>query len=110
MDDTTLMEVVPKGESSNIQSTVSDIQNQSYALKFTSNDDKSKEMRIQFNKCNTSQLLNSVTINGKQAGLIFESKVLGLTIRSALKRKSHIDNIVKNSIQKIVSFATIKTR
>ena len=48
-DHTTLTEVVPRGERSNVQSAVNDIQNQSKALRFTLDDDKSKEMRTQFN-------------------------------------------------------------
>ena len=44
VDDTTLTEVVPRGECSNVQSAVNDIQNQSNALKFILNNDKCKEM------------------------------------------------------------------
>ena len=67
IDDTTLTEVVPRGESSNVQSAVNVIQNLSNALRFTLNNDKCKEIRIQFNKCNTNQELHPVTINGEQA-------------------------------------------
>ena len=49
-DATTLIEAVPRGECSNVQSWVNDIQNQSNALRFTLNVDKCKEMRIQFDK------------------------------------------------------------
>ena len=65
VDDTTLTEVVPRGECSNVQSAVNDIQNQSNALNVVLNNDKCKEMRIQFNKCNTNQQLHPVTINDK---------------------------------------------
>ena len=85
VDDTSPTEVVPRGQCSNVQSAVNDIQNQSNALRFTLNDNKCKEMRIQFNKCTTNQQLHPVTTNDKQAELIFESKVSGLTIRSDLK-------------------------
>ena len=102
------MEVVPRGGNSNFQSAVNDIQNQSSALKFTLNDDKCKEMRIQFNKNNANQQLRPVTINGKQAELIFESKVLGLTIRSDLKWNSHIDNIVKKASKRLYFLRQLK--
>ena len=101
MDDMTLMEVVPRGGSSNVQFTVNDIENQSYTLKFTLNDDKCTEMRIQFNECNVKQQLHPVTINNEQAEFIFESKVLGLTIRSNLKCNSYIDNIVKKAPKRL---------
>ena len=48
VDDTTLAEIVPKGTRSDIQAAVDDICRQSNALKFTLNEDKCKEMRIQF--------------------------------------------------------------
>ena len=86
VNDTTLAEVIPRGGDSNIQSAVDDIQNQSNTLKFTLNEDKCKEMRIQFSRDNTNyQQLPLVTINGKQVNLAFQSKVLGLTISSDLK-------------------------
>ena len=71
VNDTTLMELIPSGGSSNVQFAVNDIQNQSNAL---INEDKCKEMRIQFNKCNTNQKLHPVTINGKQAELVLKGK------------------------------------
>ena len=85
-----------------------DIQNQSTVLKFVLNNDKCKEMRIQFNKCNTNQQLHPVTINGKQAELIFESKVLCLTIRSDLKWNSHIDKIVKRASKRMYFLQQLK--
>ena len=84
VENMTLMEVVPRGGSSNVQSAVNDIQNQFYALKFTLNDDKCKEMRIQFNKDNANQQLRPVTINGKQAKLIFEN---GTVIKTILLKR-----------------------
>ena len=96
VDDTTLAEVIPKGWDSNIQSAVDDIQNQSNTLKFTLNEDKCKEMRIQFSRDNTNyQQLPLVTINNQHVDLAFQRKVLGLTISSDLKWNSYIDNIVK---------------
>ena len=77
VDDTTLAEVIPRGGDSNIQSAVDDIQNQSNTLKFTLNEDKCKDMRIQFSRDNTNyQQLPLVTINGKQVDLAFQSRVL----------------------------------
>ena len=58
-------------------------------------------MRIQFNKCTTNQQLHPVTTNDKQAELIFESKVSGLTIRSDLKWNSHIDKVVKKASKRM---------
>jgi hypothetical protein len=54
VDDTTPAEILPKDTSSNIQSAVNKIYDQSNALKFTLNEDKCKEMRIQFSKSDPS--------------------------------------------------------
>ena len=61
-------------------------------------------MRIQFNKDNANQQLRPVTINGKQAELIFDSKDLGLIIRSDLNWNSHIGNIVKKASKRLYTF------
>ena len=58
-------------------------------------------MRIHFNKDNVNQQIRPETINGKQAELIFKSKVLGLTIRRDLKWNSHIDNTVKKASKRL---------
>ena len=52
----TVSEIVPKNMTSNIQSIVDDIQSQSESLKFTLNEDKCQEMRIQFSKAQSQCL------------------------------------------------------
>ena len=109
VDDTTLAEVIPRGGDSNIQSAVDDIQNQSKTLKFTLNEDKCKEIRIQFSRDNTNyQQLPLGTINGKQVDLAFQSKVLGLTISSDLNWNGHIDNIVKKASKRLYFLRQLK--
>jgi hypothetical protein len=66
-------------------------------------------MRIQFNRYNTNyQQPPLVTINGKQVGLVFQRKVLGLTISSDLKWNSHIDNIVKKASKRLYFLRQLK--
>ena len=48
VDDLTITEVVPKGLTSDMQTTVNSIHSQSVNLRFTMNEDKCKEMKIQF--------------------------------------------------------------
>ncbi len=66
-------------------------------------------MRIQFSRYNTNyQQLHLVAINGKQVDLVFQSKVLGLTIRSDLKWNSHINNIVKKASKRLYFLRQLK--
>ena len=60
---------------SNIKSIVDDIQSQSESLKFTLNENKCQEMRIQFSKVQSQCL--PLTIYSKEPALVNQAKMLG---------------------------------
>ena len=68
---------------SSIQSIVDDIQSQSDSLKFTLNEDKCKEMRIQFSKMQSQCL--PLTIYCNEQALLNQDKVLGVIISKDFK-------------------------
>ena len=107
VDDTTLAEIVPKGTRSDIQAAVDDICRQSNALKFTLNEDKCKEMRIQFTKSDSCQP-SPITINDNELDTISEVKILGLTLRSDLKWNSHVNNIIKKASKRLYFLRQLK--
>ena len=80
---------------SNIQSIVDHIQSQSESLKFTLNEDKCQEMRIQFSKVQSRCL--PLTIYSKELALVNQVKVLGVIISNDLKWNSHVDSIVRKA-------------
>ena len=67
---------------SNIQSIVDDIQSQSESLKFTLNENKCQEMRIQFSKVQSQCL--PLTIYSKELALVNEAKMFGNIISNDL--------------------------
>ena len=82
VDDLTVSEIVPKNMTSNIQSIVDDIQSQSESLKFTLNENKCQEMRIQFSKVQSQCL--PLTIYSKELALVNEAKMFGNIISNDL--------------------------
>ena len=83
VDDLTVSKIVPKNMTSNMQSIVDDIQSQSDSLKFTLNEDKCEEMRIQFSKVQSQCL--PLTIYSKELALVNQAKVLGVIISKDFK-------------------------
>ena len=82
VDDLTVSEIVSKNMTSNIQSIVDDIQSQSESLKFTLNEDKCQEMRIQFSKVQSQCL--PLTIYSKKLALVNQAKMFGNIISNDL--------------------------
>ena len=84
---------------SNIQSIVDDIQSQSKSLKFTLNENKCQEMRIQFSKVQFQCL--PLTIYSKELALVNQAKMLGVIISNDLKWNSHVDSILRKASKRI---------
>ena len=106
VDDTTITEEVPKGDTSKMQLATNKIQDQSINLKFTLNKNKCKEMRVCFAKLERPDIL-PVVINNKEIELTFSAKILGLIVGSDLKwnDQSNFEEI----IQTIVLSTAIET-
>ena len=78
VDDTSILEIVSKDSSSNIQASVDSFETQCSRSKFELNEDKCKEFRVDLNKFPANP--TPVLIHGKPLEVTKETKLLGLTI------------------------------
>ena len=69
------------------------------ANKFVLNQDKCKELRLDFSKSTANP--DSVLVYGEPIDLINESKLLGLTISHDLKWNTHIESVIKKASKRI---------
>ena len=101
VDDLTVYEIVTRfgSCSSDIQHAVSEIEEWSESNLFRLNENKCKELRINFAK--NRNPFPPIRINGKPLQVVEEVKLLRLTIANNLKWNSHVNNIVAKSSKKI---------
>ena len=92
-DDTTVSEVVPKEQASNVQKIVDRVEDWSRVNKFQLNSDKCKELRISFAKNKVDLFL--VVVDGRILKVVDHAKLLGVTITSNLSWNMHMSEIVK---------------
>jgi hypothetical protein len=78
VDDTTLAEVVPRNSQSQMQSAVSGVEKWSKNNKLQLNEDKCKEMIVDFKK--VKHQLKTIIINSKELELVSSAKILGVII------------------------------
>ncbi|PFX14576.1 putative phospholipid-transporting ATPase IA [Stylophora pistillata] len=95
VNDTTVAEIVPRGESSNIQSAVHAVETWSYDQRMTLNADKCKVMNIDFKK--NKHAFELVTVNGKDLSVVSSAKVLGVTLSNDLTGNDHISEAIKKA-------------
>ena len=88
VDDLTISETAPKSGVSIIQNSVNSIKEWSDNNLFRLHDGKCKEFKIDF-KLNRS-IFSPISINDKQIEIVNEVKLLGMTLRSDLRRNSHV--------------------
>lgn len=88
VDDTTILKIVPKDLSSNIQALVDSFETQCSTNKFELNENKCKEFRIDFSKSPANP--TPVLVHRKPLESIKETKLLDLTISNNLKWNTHI--------------------
>ena len=91
-DDSTISEVIPRTENSNLQDIVDQVANWSNNNKFQLNSGKCKELRINFTKdpCRDEP----VKVNDKHFEAVTSAKILGMTITDDLKWNVHVANIL----------------
>ena len=106
VDDLTVSEIVPKGMASNMQPVIDAIHTQSAERRFTLNEDKCKEMRIQFSKTETQ--CSPLTINSKELELVRKVKVLGIIISNDLKWNCHVDYVIKKASKRMYFLRQLK--
>ena len=106
VDDLTVYETVTRFGSSDIQHAVSEIEEWSESNLFRLNENKCKELRIDFAK--NRNPFPPIKINGKPLQVVEEVKLLGLTIANNLKWNSHVNNIVAKSSKRIYLLVQLK--
>ena len=109
VDDTTLFEVVYKGKSSSIQQSVDDVQEWTRSNLAELNENKCKELRIDFSRKQTqTNHVNPIRVNGKEIEVVYHTKILSLTVSSDCKWKMHIDNIVSKASKRLYLIKQLK--
>ena len=98
VDDITISEILKKHPRSTIQLAVDEVQNWTETNLAELNEDKCKELRIDFSRnSNRSNMLAPIMVNGKELELVSHAKILGLTVSSNLKWTAHVEKIVSKA-------------
>ena len=106
VDDTTVSEVVKKGDTSKAQDAVSTVENWSSSNGLHLNADKCKELLVDFKT--TKQSFDPLTVNGKKLPVVKSAKILGLTISSNLKWTDHINEVIKKANKRLYFIILLK--
>ena len=88
VDDTTISEIVAKGNESKSQLITNQVIQWSIDNRVQLNNDKCKELRISFAK--KSPEFNPILINGEELEIVQSAKLLGVTISHNLSWNNHI--------------------
>ncbi|XP_068689994.1 uncharacterized protein [Montipora foliosa] len=99
VDDTTFAEIVPRGASSEIQKAVDKVVDWSKDQRMHLNEDKCKEIRIDFKKNKHS--FDPVLINGKDLSVVKNAKILGVTISNDPKWNVHAEQAIKKANKRL---------
>ena len=96
VDETTVSDVVAKGNASKAQNTVNQVIEWSHVNRVQLNPDKCKELRISFARSPVE--LDAVVIDRKEVEVASTGpKLLGLTISANLTWNAHIEEVVKKA-------------
>ena len=106
VDDTTISDTISKNQDSHIQAAVDTLVNHVSADKFQLNDNKCKELRINFSTKNTTSF-DSVVVNGMPIELVASAKILGLNVSGDLKWNWQIDSIIKKAKKRLYSLSRL---
>ena len=85
IDETTISEIVSKGNTSTMQNSVDLVQHWSITNKLLLHDSKSKELRFCFTRSDHALLHESVVVCGNELEVVTHARILVLTISSDLK-------------------------
>ena len=106
VNDTTVSEVVSKGNTSKVQSIVNQVLEWSHVNRVQLNPDKCKELRISF-AWNPVEL-DTVVIDRKEVEVVSNAKLLGLTISANLTWNVNIKEVVKKSSKRLYFLVQLK--
>jgi hypothetical protein len=95
IDNTTISEVVSKGNKSTMQTSVDVVQNWSITNKLQLHNSKCEELRFCFTRSDHASLQESAVVCGNQLDVVTHARILGLTISSDLKWNKYILNGIK---------------
>ena len=97
--ETTISEVVKKGDISKAQDVVSTVENWSSSNGLHLNADKCKKLQIDLKT--TKQSFDPLTVNGKKLPVVKNAKIVGLTISNNLKWSDHINEVIKKANKRL---------
>ena len=106
VDDTTLSESFSRNENSQMQLSVSNLQQWSTTNNMMINPTKTKEMIIYFGKDKLN--VPAITIDGNEIERVEEVKLVGIHITNNLKWNTHVDLMCKKASTKIYLLAHTK--
>ena len=105
VDDTSVLEIIPKNSPSLLNIVASDIHKFAIAHNMRLNPTKCKEMHINFLR-NSNCLINPIIIGGTVIKSVNTYKILGVILHNDLKRNSHVDYI-KKACKKLYSLRVL---
>ena len=106
VDDTTVSEIISKGQSSSVQEYVDSVADWSADNRFQLNIDRCKEIRISFSKNNAD--LPPLFINGQELEVVQNTKLLGVTITDNLSWNLHINETIKKASKRLYFLRQLK--
>ena len=106
VDDTTVSEVVPKGNTSKAPSIVNQVIEWTYVNRVQLNRDKCKELRISFARNPVE--LEAVVIHRKEVEVVSNAKLLGLAISANLTWNVNIEEVVKKGSKRLYFLVLLK--
>ena len=95
VDDTTVSEIIPKGQSSSAQEYVDSVADWTVDNRSQLNIDKCEEIRISSSKNNAD--LPTSFINGRELEVVQNAKLLGVTITNNLSWNLHINETMRKA-------------
>ena len=109
VDDTTVLEVIPRNSLSMLDIVVRDIHEYCVSHKMKLNPKKCKEMVINF-IANPSIVIRPTCTENQAVETVTTCKLLGVTIREDLKWNSHVHYFIAKVAKRLLCPKTIKTR
>ena len=109
VDDTSLSEKIMDGDISHIQDSVNEIQSWTRRNHAELNEEKCKELRIDFTrKVSSNNAFLPISINTKNIDIVDQSKVLGVILSNDLKWNKHIASVVSKASKRLHLITQLK--
>ena len=106
VDDTTLVEVVSKGEQSHMQEALSDVMSWCSKNNLSINADKTKELLIFFGEGKSD--IPKLNVNGSEIERVPHAKLLGIVISDDLRWGNHVQGIYKKASKRLFYLRQLK--